>query len=435
MPIEAAVQGTPAQPRVAVLGAGSWGTALAALTARHGCPTTLWGRDAECVAAIDSEHRNPRYLPDLELPESLRATTDLPGALRDAELVLVVVPSHAFAETLRALAPHRPAAAGVAWATKGFEPGSGRFLHEVAGEVLGDGVPLAVVTGPSFAKEVAAGLPTALTVHSDTPAFAQSEPAGDRVDVNGMRMYYEVSGEGDPLVVLHGAYMHIPSMGAILPKLAESHKVYALEFQGIDLVALGQLREDRAHRGDVHVGAVKDDKRVALSRDLVVHPHSVDVDTIAGGFGLGECGCIGMDCQCRRQAGGDFLGEGRTGHDRQRHAVAQHLAGDLVQEPATARLEPLGCPRHTGRGRPVGGQRAQGFGKGVGRHDHQHQLRIAQRARQIRGGAQRFRQLQIGQVTRIAVLAVDGRNALRITTPQRGGAAVARSQCRKRGAP
>ena len=174
MPIEAAVQGTPPQPRVAVLGAGSWGTALAALTARHGCPTTLWGRDAECVAAIDSEHRNPRYLPDLELPESLRATTDLPGALRDAELVLVVVPSHAFAETLRALAPHRPAAAGVAWATKGFEPGSGRFLHEVAGEVLGDGVPLAVVTGPSFAKEVAAGLPTALTVHSDTPAFAQS---------------------------------------------------------------------------------------------------------------------------------------------------------------------------------------------------------------------------------------------------------------------
>ena len=64
------------------------------------------------------------------------------------------------------------------------------------------------------------------------PAFAQSEPAGDRVDVNGMRMYYEVSGEGDPLVVLHGAYMNIPSMGAIIPKLAESHKVYALEFQG-----------------------------------------------------------------------------------------------------------------------------------------------------------------------------------------------------------
>jgi pimeloyl-ACP methyl ester carboxylesterase len=64
------------------------------------------------------------------------------------------------------------------------------------------------------------------------PAFAQSEPVGDRVEVNGMQTYYEVSGEGDPLIVLHGAYMNIPSMGAIIPKLAETHKVYALEFQG-----------------------------------------------------------------------------------------------------------------------------------------------------------------------------------------------------------
>lgn len=64
------------------------------------------------------------------------------------------------------------------------------------------------------------------------PAFAQSEPKGDRVEVNGMQMYYEVSGEGDPLVVLHGAYMNIPAMGAIIPKLAQTHKVYAIEFQG-----------------------------------------------------------------------------------------------------------------------------------------------------------------------------------------------------------
>ena len=158
---------------VAVLGAGSWGTALAALIARHGHPTTLWGRDAQCVAAIDAGDGNPRYLPGIGLPASLRATTDLATALAGAGLVLVVTPSHAFAEALRALAPHRPAGAGVAWASKGFEPGSGRFLHEVAAEVLGPQVPLAVVTGPSFAKEVALGLPTAVTVHSDQPAFAQ----------------------------------------------------------------------------------------------------------------------------------------------------------------------------------------------------------------------------------------------------------------------
>src|SRR5688572_25434737 len=162
-----------AMVKVAVLGAGSWGTALAALIARHGHPTVLWGRDENVIAAIDRDHENPRYLPGIALPATLRATTDLAGAMRDADLVLVVVPSHAFAQSLRTLAPHRPPHAGVAWATKGFEPGSGRFLHEVAEEVLGGDVPLAVVTGPSFAKEVAQGLPTALTVQGEDTAFVQ----------------------------------------------------------------------------------------------------------------------------------------------------------------------------------------------------------------------------------------------------------------------
>ena len=158
---------------VAVLGAGSWGTALAALIARHDQPVMLWGRDAAVVDAIDRQHVNPRYLPDIALPANLRASTDLPSVLAQARLILVVVPSHAFAETVQALAPLRPVDAGVAWATKGFEPGSGRFLHEVAEGLLGPDVPLAVVTGPSFAKEVAQGLPTALTVHGVDADFAQ----------------------------------------------------------------------------------------------------------------------------------------------------------------------------------------------------------------------------------------------------------------------
>ncbi len=133
----------------------------------------LWGRDADVVASIDRCHENRHYLPGIALPDGLHATTDLAGALQDADLVLVAVPSHAFSFALRALASLRPVHAGVAWATKGFEPGSGRFLHEVAGDVLGPDVPLAVVTGPSFAREVAVGLPTALTVHSDDACFAQ----------------------------------------------------------------------------------------------------------------------------------------------------------------------------------------------------------------------------------------------------------------------
>ncbi len=160
--------------KIAVLGAGSWGTALAALMARHGHQIVLWGRDAKIAEAIDQQHQNPRYLPDIPLPANLRATTDLAAALADADQVLVVVPSHAFTQTLHMLAPLRPAKAGVAWATKGFETGSGRFLHEVAEDILGPDVPLAVVTGPSFAKEVALGLPTAVTVHGSDVDFAQS---------------------------------------------------------------------------------------------------------------------------------------------------------------------------------------------------------------------------------------------------------------------
>src|SRR5690606_18496900 len=163
--------------RLAVLGAGSWGTALATLSARNGLATTLWGRDAAVIGAIDTGHENPRYLPGIALPEALRATTDLAAAVAGCDWVLVVVPSHAFTETLRVLRPLLPAGAGVAWATKGFEPGSGRFLHEVAADVLGPNVPLAVVTGPSFAKEVTLGLPTAVTVHGEDVAFTRQVAA------------------------------------------------------------------------------------------------------------------------------------------------------------------------------------------------------------------------------------------------------------------
>ena len=159
------------KPKIAVLGAGSWGTALASLLARHGHQTVLWGRDLQVVEAIGRDHVNPRYLPGIALPAALQATTELAVAVEGAGWVLVVVPSHAFTHTVRLLAPLRPAGAGVAWATKGFEPGSGRFLHEVARQILGPQVALAVVTGPSFAKEVTLGLPTAITVHGDDPGF------------------------------------------------------------------------------------------------------------------------------------------------------------------------------------------------------------------------------------------------------------------------
>lgn len=159
-------------PRMTVLGAGSWGTALAALCARNGVPTRLWGRGHEALQAIAANRRNQRYLPDIELPTELEYESDLAAAVRGAAVVLIVVPSEAFAAMLTALAPVLDPHTAIAWATKGFEPGTGRFLHELVAEKL-PGRPAAVVTGPSFAREVAGGLPGAVTVHSDDADFAQ----------------------------------------------------------------------------------------------------------------------------------------------------------------------------------------------------------------------------------------------------------------------
>ncbi|MEY2169283.1 MULTISPECIES: NAD(P)H-dependent glycerol-3-phosphate dehydrogenase [unclassified Rhodanobacter] len=159
-------------PTLAVLGAGSWGTALAALTARNGVPTRLWGRDPAALAAMAAARCNQRYLPGIELPAALVYEPDLAAAVRGAGVVLLVVPSHAFAAMLEDVAPLLADGATLAWATKGFEPGTGRFLHELVARRLPDS-PAAVITGPSFAKEVAAGLPSAVTVHSEDAACAQ----------------------------------------------------------------------------------------------------------------------------------------------------------------------------------------------------------------------------------------------------------------------
>ena len=158
-------------PRVSVLGAGSWGTALAALLARNGTPTRLWGRNAAVLADMAASRCNRRYLPDLQLPQALDYEPELERAVRCADIILIVVPSHAFADLLAGIAPWLDADTALAWATKGFEPGTGRFLHELVAERVGAD-RAAVVTGPSFAREVVAGLPTALTVHSCNGDFA-----------------------------------------------------------------------------------------------------------------------------------------------------------------------------------------------------------------------------------------------------------------------
>ncbi len=162
-----------APPTIAVLGAGSWGTALAILLARNGTPTLLWARDPEQADAMNACRCNPRYLPDIAFPAALSATADLEQALAAADDLLLAVPSHSFRATLQAVAPYVTASTRIAWATKGLEQGSRKLLHQVAAEELGTDLAPAVISGPTFAREVAAGLPTAVTVASRDAGVAR----------------------------------------------------------------------------------------------------------------------------------------------------------------------------------------------------------------------------------------------------------------------
>ncbi len=156
---------------ITVLGAGSYGTALAIGLARNGHQTLLWGRNQDDIAAMAHDRVNQRYLPDIPLPPTLTVTADLAEAVTASQTILVVVPSHAFADTLRAIKPLLLPHARVAWATKGLEPETGRLLQDVAREILGEHVALAVLSGPTFAKELAKGLPTAISLSSTDAEF------------------------------------------------------------------------------------------------------------------------------------------------------------------------------------------------------------------------------------------------------------------------
>lgn len=157
---------------VAVLGAGSWGTALAIQFARNHRAVRLWGRDRALLASMAQSRRNERYLPSAPLPDSLQIEPELSRALRGARDVLVVVPSLALRALLCEAAPHLAPDMQVAWATKGFEQGTGKLPHEVARDVLGPERRVAVLSGPTFAREVGAGLPTAMTVASPDGEYA-----------------------------------------------------------------------------------------------------------------------------------------------------------------------------------------------------------------------------------------------------------------------
>jgi glycerol-3-phosphate dehydrogenase (NAD(P)+) len=156
---------------IAILGAGAWGTALAiSLAPRH--TVTLWARDAAQIATLQAQRSNPRYLPDIAFPEALRLSADLSHTLRDAELIIIATPVSGLRPLLLQIAL-QATSAGVLWLCKGFEADSAQLAHQVAASLLPTHTPRGVLSGPSFAQEVANGLPTALTLACSDIDFAK----------------------------------------------------------------------------------------------------------------------------------------------------------------------------------------------------------------------------------------------------------------------
>jgi glycerol-3-phosphate dehydrogenase (NAD(P)+) len=142
--------------------------------ARTGHRVILWGIETAELEAMARDRVNERYMPGVRLPDGLEIEHDFARAVAEADQLLVVVPSHAFREVLERARPLLRSGQRVAWATKGFELATGKLPHQVADEVLGPGVPTAVLSGPTFAKEVGAGLPSAMTVASRDEHYAMS---------------------------------------------------------------------------------------------------------------------------------------------------------------------------------------------------------------------------------------------------------------------
>jgi glycerol-3-phosphate dehydrogenase (NAD(P)+) len=270
---------TAAKPVIAVLGAGSWGTALAVLIARNGYHTLLWGHDAARQARLAHERENARYLPGVRFPDNLLIREDLLETAEEAAHLLVVVPSHAFRATLEALKVRLPTEAIVAWATKGLEAATGRLLSQVAAEILDGGRALGVISGPTFAKEVAQGLPTAVTVAARDTATAEAIAAWLRSD--RVRVYTSTDLVG---VELGGA---IKNVLAIATGISDGLGLGANARAALITRGLAEMRR--------------------LTEALGGQP-----ETVMGLAGIGDLVLTCTDNQSRNRQVGLALGKGRT---------------------------------------------------------------------------------------------------------------------------
>lgn len=281
------------QSPITVLGAGSYGTALAMSFSRNGSPTYLWGHNPAHIAQMQSERQNRRFLPDISFPEELHLEADLAQALARAQDILIVVPSHAFNEILEKIRPHLQPHHRLIWATKGLERDTGRLLQSVVEEKLGTDYPLAVLSGPTFAKELAQGLPTAIALASNNEQFALEFQARIHCSKH-FRVYVNTDMIG---VQLGGAIKNVIAIGAGIS-------------DGMGFGA--NARTALITRGIAEIS------RLGVS--LGANPN-----TFMGMSGLGDLVLTCTDNQSRNRRFGLMLGEGLDAH------VAMENIGQIVE--------------------------------------------------------------------------------------------------------
>ena len=297
---------------MAVLGAGSWGTALAIQFARAGHPTRLWSRSAADVIAMRAQRQNARYLPQAKFPEAIEVHDSLASAVHGAVAIIIAVPSHSLRSLLTQLKPLLGRDARLAWATKGFELDTGKLPHQVAYEVLGDKYPVAVLSGPTFAKEVGAGLPTAMTIASPDEDFAHQ--LAKSLHAPNFRAYTSTDIVG---VEVGGAVKNVLAVGAGLSD--------GLGFGANTRIALITRGLSEVVRLGVALGA--------------------QPETFMGLAGLGDLVLTSTDNQSRNRRFGLALAAGKSVHDALAEigqVVEGYSAARAVH--AVARREKVGMP-------------------------------------------------------------------------------------------
>lgn len=278
---------------VAVIGAGSWGTALAIQYARAGSNVRLWGRDSNQLTRMAQDRVNQRYLPEGAFPDRLTIAASLAEAVEGAVEVLVSVPSHGLRETLGLVKDVVRGDPGISWATKGLELATGKLPHEVVAEVLGDNYRCAVLSGPTFAKELAKGLPTALTVASSDADFARQ--IATRVSDEHFRAYTSDDVVG---VEVGGAIKNVMAIGAGLSDglgFGSNTRVAFITRGLSEMTRFGLSRGAKAETfmglagmGDLVLTCTDDQSRnrrmgLALARGLSVKEAEVEIQQVVEG--------------------------------------------------------------------------------------------------------------------------------------------------------